>query len=69
MVVSRLSAQIQMRSVKATFALSKGISVMRTRRGWAASWWSFMLNKQLKFVPGLSAVHRTPLSGRRLAQR
>ena len=26
-------------------------------------------NKSLKFVPGLTAVHRTPLSGRRLASR
>jgi hypothetical protein len=26
-------------------------------------------NKPLKVVPGLSAVHRTPLSWRRLAQR
>jgi len=26
-------------------------------------------NKSLKSVPGLTAVHRTPLSGRRLAQR
>jgi len=26
-------------------------------------------NKPLKSVPGLTAVHRTPLSGRRLAQR
>ena len=26
-------------------------------------------NKSLKYVPGLAAVHRTPLSGRRLASR
>ena len=26
-------------------------------------------NQSIKFVPGLSAVHRTPLSWRRLAQR
>ncbi|WP_110014215.1 hypothetical protein [Idiomarina] len=26
-------------------------------------------NQSLKFVPGLTAVHRTPLSGRRLASR
>lgn len=28
-----------------------------------------MLNKPLKVAPGLVAVHRTPLSVRRLAQR
>lgn len=28
-----------------------------------------LYNKSLKYVPGLSAVHRTPLSWRRLAQR
>lgn len=26
-------------------------------------------NKSLKYVPGLTAVHRTSLTGRRLAQR
>ena len=26
-------------------------------------------NQSIKFVPGLAAVHRTPLSGRRLFQR
>ncbi|TDT36533.1 hypothetical protein DES49_3108 [Halospina denitrificans] len=26
-------------------------------------------NKSIKFVPGLAAVHRTPLSGRRLFLR
>jgi hypothetical protein len=26
-------------------------------------------NKSIKFVPGLAAVHRTPLTGRRLFQR
>jgi hypothetical protein len=29
--------------------------------------YSIALNKALKFVPGLAAVHRTTLSGRRLA--